>query len=47
MKASGQSGQIFMMATRAFGLEMHLHKAEELPGGTVLQQRTVQIKEEL
>lgn len=35
-------------ATRAFELEMHLRiKAEELPGGTVLQQRTVQIREEL
>lgn len=32
----------------AFELEMHLRiKAEELPGGTVLQQRTVWISEEL
>lgn len=36
------------VATWAFELEMHLWiKAEELPGGTVLQQRTVQIREEL
>lgn len=48
-KASGQSGLIFItVATWAFELEMHLRiKAEELPGGTVLQQRTVQIREEL
>lgn len=37
----------YFVATWAFELEMHLIKAEELPGGTVLQQRTVQIREEL
>lgn len=36
------------VATWAFELEMHLRiKAEELPGGTVLQQITFQIREEL
>lgn len=48
-KASSQSGLIFLpAATRALELEMHLRiKAEELPGGTVLQQRTIWITEEL
>lgn len=48
-KASGQLGQIFTTAaTWAFELEMHLRiKAEELPVGTVLQQRTIQIRENL
>lgn len=53
MKTFGHLGLIsflfsfYFVATWAFELEMHLIKAEELPGGTVLQQRTVQIREEL
>lgn len=39
---------LITVATQAFDLEMHLRvKAEELPGGTVLQQRTVEFREEL
>lgn len=39
---------LITVATWAFELEMHLRiKAEELPGGTALQQRTVQIREEV
>lgn len=37
--------RFLVLAEWAFELEMHL-KAEELPGGTVLQGRTVQIREE-
>jgi len=42
-KASGQSGPMSIAAAAwAFELEMHLRiKAEELPGGTALQQRAV------
>lgn len=48
-KAPGQSGLIQSQWTRElFELEMHLRiKAEELPGGTELQQRTARIREEL